>query len=410
MTGKMSRRELGLALATAAAVAALPESADAQNIPFHYLGSSLDSRTIELQKERAVQKLRASIPPLQELRYLLSHAQYLKEESQMYVPDVRERERVISNAIDEHGNSTLTALANKLTVGESGLYIFADIDSDGRNFQRLYVLKKESAQAVRFEKAYRVSTSVYGFGNEEKSNQTPLGYHRILSGEVGRYAEVVVAGRNSDNSQRRLEVRDRLDKTFTKVVLDSVSHWFARTFGESAAGTPEERQIRDAAEVITARYTINETRGIHIHGTNRTGVWDKIKNSWTTFLGGRRRSTGCIRMSNTDIYDLGLSGHIGLPQYAGRRLVAPGTSVMIHATRKARGIINRGESPQQIHPDDREPNLFDEIQALPKQPKSPANVNPVPRKVLPKNITPESPPQKAPSSPRPRRPNLFEEI
>ncbi len=413
MAEGMNRRELTAALVAAGATFALPETVEAQKVQFSYAESTLSRETLELHKERAVAKLRASIPPLKQLAYLFTHAQFLKEESQMYIPDERERQRIITRSIDKTGASQLDNLSKQLSSGESGLYIFADKDDDGRYFHRMYVLKKESSGTVRFEKAYRVSASLYGFGNEEKSNKTPLGLHRVQSGEVGGYAEVVRAERNSDDTEKRAAVRSELDKLFNRVLDGGVVHWFARTFGESSATvTYENRNSRDRSEVVTARYTIDEKRGIHIHGTNRSGMWDKAKNAWITFLGGRRRSSGCIRMSNTDVYDLGLSGHISLPRFAGKRLVAQGTSVMIHSTDKANGVPKPGEKVQPTHPDDKERNLFEEMDEPPKEPEqkhgatSPQQKIQVPK---PRVSAADPEPIQPPSVQKPKRRNLFEE-
>lgn len=369
MGERMSRRDLAAALAAAGVASMLPKAAEAQKVSLSYSESTLSNEKLELHKERAATKLRASIPPLKQLAYLFTHAQFLKEESQMYIPDERERQRVVARSIDETGTSQLDTLSEQLSPGESGLYIFADKDDDGRYFHRMYVLKKEGSNTVRFEKAYRVSASLYGFGNEEESNKTPLGLHRVQSGEIGSYAEVMRAERNSDDKEKRAEVRSDLDKLFNRVIDGGVARWFARTFGESSAAvTYENRNSRDRSEVVTARYTIDEKRGIHIHGTNRSGMWDRAKNAWVTFLGGRRRSSGCIRMSNTDVYDLGQSGHVSLPKVAGRRVLARGTAVMIHATNTAKGVLKPGEKAQQTHPDDKERNLFEEPEELHERP------------------------------------------
>lgn len=407
MGPEFTRRGLGEAVAGAIAAAALPNASEAQEGPLSFLRSSLTEEALDLHRERAVAQLKASIPPTPSIKYLFGHAEHLKDESQMYIPTDSERELVLKNSRDEKGASPLEEQARALKPGESGLYIFADIDAEGRHFQRMYVLKKDAGNRVRFDKAYRVSTSMYGFGNEEKSNQTPLGHMQVLSGEVGRYAEVVKAERNSDDQEKRATARKILDSLFNKVTHLDKTHWFARTFGEPLASGADLRTSRDSAEVVTARYTIDEKRGIHIHGTNRSGKWDTGLRKWITYLGGRRRSSGCIRMSNTDIYDLGLSQHIALPSYAGRRKIANGTSVTIYATPQARGIQKTGEKPRQTHPDDRERNLFEETDDAQAKPEPP---RPLSEGHAPTKTSPELPRIETPiPKPKPRR-NLFDEI
>ncbi len=332
MAGKMNRREFGVGLLGLGAAAALPNNVEAQNMPADFLESSLSPAELEEHKSRSAEKLRASIPKgIAMLQYLFKHAQYLEKESQMYLPDQGERELVIRQSKNTKGESQLEALAQKLKAGETGLYLFADVDSKGRNFQRLYVLKKDSGNTIRFEKAYRVSMSEKGFGDELNSNKTPLGLKPVLSGEIGAYGEVVRAERHHGDPKKRKEIHDILNKYFNKISDGKTAQWFAKTFGEPGAESAAERVERDKSEVVTARYTIDEVRGIHIHGSNRSGKWVERLNQWVTLLGGRHRSTGCIRMSNTDVYDLGISQYTHLPAKG-----KAGTLVMIHATEAAK--------------------------------------------------------------------------
>lgn len=327
MGGEVNRRQFGAGFLGFGAAAALPQNTEAQNAPTRFLESPLSPAELEQHKSRSAEKLRASIPKgIAALQYLFQHAQYLEKESQMYLPDSTERDNVVLRSRDEKGVSQLDLLVSKLSVGEAGFYIFADVDDRGRNFQRLYVMRKE-ASGVHFEKAYRVALAEEGFGNGKDSNQTPLGLKPILSGEIGAYGEVVRAERHLPDPKKRAV----LDKYFNKIAEGAAARWFAKTFGEPATESPEQSKERDKSEVVTARYTIDEARGIHIHGTNRSGSWVGRLKQWVTLLGGRHRSTGCIRMSNTDIYDLGLSGYAQLP--AGKK---PGTMVMIHATKEAK--------------------------------------------------------------------------
>src|ERR1051325_8563742 len=50
--------------------------------------------------------------------------------------------------------------------------------------QEMYLVKNDS-----IEKTYRISTSKYGIGNKEGSNQTPLGVHRVAE-KIGANASL----------------------------------------------------------------------------------------------------------------------------------------------------------------------------------------------------------------------------
>ena len=99
-------------------------------------------------------------------------------------------------------------------------------------------------------------------------------------------------------------------------------HWFVSKFGI---------QNGEPAAVITDRFTIDGQRGIHLHGSNRTGVWryENGKAIWESRLGGPA-SGGCGRMAHADIRDLGR--YIKLPVWEGKKLLSKGTPIYIHAT------------------------------------------------------------------------------
>lgn len=325
---ELDRRQLLTGAAAAAAAELLPGNAESGETQFLFKESSLSQADLEKQQGRAIDSLQNSIPLVKELQYLREHAKDLKDESQMYLPSSSEVELVEKNSriqVEGRERNILHEFAEQIPTNQTGLFIFADVDNEGKNFQRLYVLRKESNNQIRFEKAYRVSMAEKGFGDDENSYKTPLGFMRVLSGKIGMFGEVVTA---------KLENPAGF---FNRVILNGRTHWFMRNLDDSPNENLEIRRARDRAEVVTDRYTVDEQRGIHIHGTNRSGRWiiEQGRRIWQTFLGGRRRSGGCIRMSNTDVRDLGLSGYILLPTVArvkGKKQTVAGTAVMIHAT------------------------------------------------------------------------------
>ena len=156
---------------------------------------------------------------------------------------------------------------------------------------------------------------------------TPLGLHMITSGRRGLFGEVV-SGLNKHKSM------------FNHIVHKGKEHWFVKSFGER----PRNEKSTDSAEVVTDQYlligpTTDASRGIRIHGTNRSGELHP-DGKWHSFLGGVRRSGGCIRMSNVDIRDLHLSGYLtpATRVDANGDLHGMHTPILIFATDAARGI------------------------------------------------------------------------
>lgn len=312
----MRRRDfLGLSAGAIAASALKQESADAHST-FTVEASSLTPENLLAQKAAAVESLTSGIPADRRLNYLRDRARDLPDESQMYIPDDAELGRVYEKSVSE-----LNQLGSSIpSVNEYGLFIYCDTNPDGSPFQRLYVVQKTAQNRLQFVKGYAVSTAANGFGNTPDSGQTPLGLHSILSGTHGVFGQVV-SGLNKYKTM------------FNHVRIGIRDYYFVKGFGSGAGADAGN----DIAEVVTDEYLITgpntpAMRGIRVHGTNRSGERDSM-GIWRTFLGGRKKSGGCIRMSSTDVRDLGLNGYAKLPQtIAGRRKsTAPGTAVMIHA-------------------------------------------------------------------------------
>lgn len=136
--------------------------------------------------------------------------------------------------------------------------------------QRLYLLN-ESGEA---ERSYPVSTSKYGVGNENGSEKTPLGLHRIKDKIGGALpVNMVMIGREprgllQDCMAQGVELPD-------DVITSRIMWLEGMEPGRNQGGHVD---------------TYN--RYIYIHGTSEE---DKI---------GQPASIGCIRMRNDDVVDL----------------------------------------------------------------------------------------------------------
>jgi len=123
-------------------------------------------------------------------------------------------------------------------------------------------------------KAYPVSTSKYGIGNEEGSNKTPLGTHRIYK-KVGEGAPLGTIFKACINTGRIAKIyRDSTD-----VEEDFIITRIMCLEGlEPGVNKGEGIDSRD--------------RRIYIHGTAEEG------------LIGKPASGGCVRMKNDDVVEL----------------------------------------------------------------------------------------------------------
>ena len=135
--------------------------------------------------------------------------------------------------------------------------------------QELYVVEEE--KVIR---TYPVSTSKYGVGNEEGSNKTPLGTHRIYE-KVGGGVEIGTIFKACINTGR-----------MTKIYHDTtdVEEDFVITRIMCLEGVEPG--------VNKGKGIDSRDRHIYIHGTQEEG------------LIGKPASHGCIRMKNDDVIEL----------------------------------------------------------------------------------------------------------
>ena len=283
----------------------LPLEAKATDIK--YLPSSLDERQLEAQKMKAVNELINGFWPHPEvrthvMRSLLGGArnqaearQRLRDESRMYIPNAEKYENVLNR-----NRAQLAELSKQIPEKKFGLLLDGDE-------QRFYLLNKIGEGRVQFVKAYPVSTSKGGWSNFSDSRGTPLGFHQIAAGYKGILGEVVSSPTRSIRDFVQIPVRDR-----------GVTR--KRTFVKSFTSPGDAN-----AEIVTASLLIvgpetRSTRGIYIHGTNRTDYL------------AQPASSGCIRMSNVDVWDL--LNYVKVGRLKSDEVSAPGgTPVMINATR-----------------------------------------------------------------------------
>ena len=148
--------------------------------------------------------------------------------------------------------------------------------------QKLYLFNEEGV----VEREYPVSTSKYGVGNENSSEKTPLGLHRIKDKIGGAMPiNMVMVGREpmgllDDCIAQGMELPD-------DVITSRIMWLEGMEPGRNQGG-----------------YVDTYNRYIYIHGTSEE---DKI---------GTPASIGCIRMLNKDVVEL-------------YRLVDAGTEVLI---------------------------------------------------------------------------------
>ena len=136
--------------------------------------------------------------------------------------------------------------------------------------QRLSLLDEEGRELQQ----YPVSTSKYGTGNRNGSEQTPLGLHRIKDKLGGAmpvnevFIERVPHGNLEECQQRGVDLPD-------DVIMSRIMWLEGMEPGRNQGG-----------------YVDTYQRYIYIHGTNHE---DQI---------GTPTSIGCIRMRNQDVVDL----------------------------------------------------------------------------------------------------------
>ena len=131
----------------------------------------------------------------------------------------------------------------------------------------------------KYVRSYPVSTSRHGIGQQEDSNQTPIGIHCVKEkfGAEAEYAEIFLS-RETTNSFATIEHEAKCTniECITSRIL-----WLTGLEEGINKGKNAEGQKVDSFE-----------RYIYIHGTHEEG------------LIGQKASIGCIRMKNMDVIDL----------------------------------------------------------------------------------------------------------
>ena len=84
---RISRREALKGMVATIVLNALPLGVEAEETPFKYLSSEITPQILERQKTAAIDSLAHSLPPTHKVDYLRAYLPYLRQESQMYIPD-----------------------------------------------------------------------------------------------------------------------------------------------------------------------------------------------------------------------------------------------------------------------------------------------------------------------------------
>lgn len=301
MDGKMSRRSALGVLAGAALSTKQVDRAEAQTNKLDFLGSPLEQSQLETQKLTAVKELIEGFWKQSKAREHTLGSYFggtkdrsevtraLSAESRMYIPSNEKLKE-----IRDKSYPYLVELAKQIPEKKYGLFI-------EESEQVLYVLQNTGNNRIQFVKAYPVSASREEWSNAPGLKGTPTGLHRVGFGRKGMLGEVV-SGRR-DRSALFVEIREKNGPRRT----------FVRSLTSEGDRIPE---IVTASLLIVGPST-RSTRGIYIHGTNRTNRL------------GRPDSGGCIRMSNVDVYDL--LNYIEIGKLQTDEISAPGgTPVMLH--------------------------------------------------------------------------------
>tara|TARA_Y100000768_G_scaffold230050_1_gene173684 strand:+ start:381 stop:914 length:534 start_codon:yes stop_codon:yes gene_type:complete len=121
---------------------------------------------------------------------------------------------------------------------------------------------------------YRISSSIYGEGNEEGSNKTPLGAHYIRE-YFGKDVDIFTIFKNRVPTGHKAKLLSREQKSEEDIITTRIL-WLDGL----------EEGFNKGANLDSYK------RYIYIHGTNEEE------------LIGQKASHGCIRMNNSDIIKL----------------------------------------------------------------------------------------------------------
>ncbi len=171
----------------------------------------------------------------------------------------------IEPAIADHYANILDIASTKYAYNKLDDYILIINTTE----QMMYLIEGES-----FVAEYVVSTGKTGEGNQRGSNQTPLGYHRIVE-KIGDGATIgtIFVGKKDTGEISAIYTDDTdvdNDPVVTRILsLDGLEE------GYNKGGNVD-----------------SFNRFIYIHGTHEEGLL------------GTKTSHGCIRMKNTEVVDL----------------------------------------------------------------------------------------------------------
>jgi hypothetical protein len=309
----------------------------------------LTPKQIRADREAAISSLVASVPNDPRLEHLRD-AEYLQAESTMYPPGFAEQENVRKKS-----TAQLAALATVTTDKGYAFFGFADLDQNGAEYHRLYVMQKDNAGILQFVKGYKVSMGENGFGNRKDSGQTPVGLRQFEHAFMGMHGEVVDASRES-LPHFKLTTRD---------AQGGIHHFMSRFDGHARM---------EPAAVITGRLTIDAERGIHFHVSNRTGYWQIVGRTkkWISLLGGPG-SEACGRMAGVDFVDA--FRYVRARIKKNDKVISAGTPIYIHATEPVMKRSRDGE-PQITRDGDVTPTAHSPGKKIPTTPATKETFDP----------------------------------
>jgi len=157
--------------------------------------------------------------------------------------------------------------------------VFSKFSSDHLNQKYIIFVDISNQNLFLFDEykiieKFRISSSIYGEGNEEGSNKTPLGAHYIRE-YFGKDVDIFTIFKNRVPTSHKAKLLPREQKSEEDIITTRIL-WLDGL----------EEGFNKGANLDTYK------RYIYIHGTNEEE------------LIGQKASHGCIRMTNSDIIKL----------------------------------------------------------------------------------------------------------
>lgn len=300
---ELSRRDVLKGLGAAALVGL--STAESAELPHEYLPSPLDQEKLEKERTETIDTLISAFWRQPEVRQHIATSIFgvkadrslvrekMQEESRMFLPRAEEIADIVART-----NEAMRELSSQISDRKYGLLI----DGDRQN---LYVIQRVDGRRMQFIKGYVVSTSNV-WNDETDSRGTPLGLHKAAARNVGLFGQLVSSAE-----------RGGRDFAVLPILRGGKRHSALFVKGLESNGDAVAELV--TASVLLTGPSTPSTRGIFIHGTNRT---DRL---------GKTGSGGCIRTSNVDIADLQRYIDTGRLQ-KDERTVIGGTPIMITGT------------------------------------------------------------------------------